>query len=293
MDGILLIDKPVGITSSQCVARVRRTFRGIKVGHAGTLDPDATGVLVILLGRATRLSDVFLASDKEYTGTIKLGCVTTTDDLGGNILQTSEVSVTHQQIEDVRMKFLGEQSQIPPQVSAVKVDGKRAYKRSLRGEQFSISPRTIQIYDLSLKLLDHGEVEYHVHCSKGTYVRALARDMGEILGCGACIKTLRRIRSGHFEVNKAVDINDLGGDSVIPWYIPFSSSVRLRLSALDLKRLNQGEPKVMAEVLGVWEQEMQSIREVILEDNAGSPQGIVFWRKSSTAEGIGRIMFGG
>lgn len=292
MDGILLIDKPAGITSSQCVARVRRVLGGVKVGHAGTLDPDATGVLVVLLGRATRLSDLFLVSDKEYTGIIKLGWVTTTDDLGGDVLHTNEVSVTSQQVEEVRRNFLGELDQIPPQVSAVKVDGKRAYKRSLQGEQFAIRPRTVQVHDLTLKLLDGGELEYHVHCSKGTYVRALARDMGAVLGCGACIKTLRRIRSGSFDVGNAISLDKVGEGSVIPWYEPFGSSARLRLSALEVQRLSQGEPKIMAELMGLWERDAEYFKEVILEDNAGSPLGIVFWRKSSTAEGIGRIMFG-
>jgi tRNA pseudouridine55 synthase len=206
LEGIVLVDKPAGPTSHDVVAKMRKLFNTRKVGHAGTLDPMATGMLVIGIGRATRLLGYFTAHDKEYLGTIRLGISTTTDDAQGELVaQTSALHVTESSILETVKDFRGPIMQQPSAISAIKIDGKRAYARVRDGEDINIPARSVMIHDLEiveisaladLKVVD---VKVRVVCSAGTYIRALARDIGEQLGVGGHLTELRRTRSGVFD----------------------------------------------------------------------------------------------
>ncbi len=216
MDGLLLIDKPAGMTSHDVVARARRWTRIRQIGHAGTLDPMATGLLVLCLGHAVRLSEYLLGKDKTYTGRIKLGERTTTDDAEGEIIERRNPHVTAEDLARVTPAFIGEILQTPPQYSAIQVQGRRAYKLARQGEQVDLSPRRVTIHELTLRpVIDPltaplvHELEFLVTCSAGTYIRALARDIGETLGCGAHLAALRRVRSGSFTLADALTLEQL------------------------------------------------------------------------------------
>ena len=206
LEGIVLVDKPAGPTSHDVVAKMRKLFNTRKVGHAGTLDPMATGMLVIGIGRATRLLGYFTAHDKEYLGTIRLGISTTTDDAQGELVtKDSTLQITETQILETVRDFRGPIMQQPSAVSAIKIDGERAYTRVRNGEEISIPPRSVMIHDLEivginrLSDLDVIDVKVRVVCSAGTYIRALARDVGKQLGVGGHLTELRRTRSGVFD----------------------------------------------------------------------------------------------
>ncbi|MFC1705695.1 tRNA pseudouridine(55) synthase TruB [Planctomycetota bacterium] len=198
--GILLIDKPVGLTSHDVVDRVRKAFGYRKVGHAGSLDPLATGVLVLLVGKATRAQDRFLNDDKVYRGTVRLGSATTTQDAGGEVTERHEgpLGVSRERLQEVMQGFVGEIDQTPPMVSAVKHKGKPLYKYARKGVEIERKPRKIKIYELKLLGFDGETIELEVACSKGTYVRTLAHDIGQKLGCHGHLSSLRRVRSGPF-----------------------------------------------------------------------------------------------
>ena len=206
IEGIVLVDKPAGPTSHDVVAKMRKLFNTRKVGHAGTLDPMATGMLVIGIGRATRLLGYFTAHDKEYFGTIRLGISTTTDDAQGELVtKVSASHITESQIIEIVRDFRGPIMQQPSAVSAIKIDGERAYTRVRNGEEISIPPRSVMINDLEivsidrLPELDVIDVKVRVLCSAGTYIRALARDIGKQLEVGGHLTELRRTRSGVFD----------------------------------------------------------------------------------------------
>ncbi|MGB2629792.1 MAG: tRNA pseudouridine(55) synthase TruB, partial [Candidatus Omnitrophota bacterium] len=194
--GLLIVDKAKGMTSHDVVDLVRRKFRIKKVGHAGTLDPGATGVLVLLVGKATKLSGDFLNQDKEYVATMRLGEKTDTGDSAGKIIEAREIRVSEKEIKDVMEGFLGESYQVPPMVSAKKVNGKRLYKIARKGIEIERQPKKIFIKEIETISVELPCVKFRVICSKGTYIRQLAEDAGEKLGCGAHLTELERTRSG-------------------------------------------------------------------------------------------------
>ncbi|GIW72102.1 MAG: hypothetical protein KatS3mg102_1644 [Planctomycetota bacterium] len=198
--GVLLVDKPAGITSHDVVERLRRTFGWRKVGHAGTLDPIGTGVLVILVGRATRAQEHFINDDKEYRFRMRFGLETTTHDLDGEMVRElpGPLAIERQSLEAVLAEFRGEIEQLPPMVSALKHRGKPLYKYARRGVEIPREPRRITVHALELLEFQGREAELRIACSKGTYVRTLAHDIGQRLGVGACLTALRRTRSGAF-----------------------------------------------------------------------------------------------
>ena len=213
-DGIVVVDKPAGMTSHTVVARIRRLAGTRKVGHAGTLDPMATGVLVVGLNRATRLLGHLQLADKSYDATIRLGATTTTDDAEGEILTTAAVDeVTAEAISTAVAAYRGEISQVPSKVSAIKVDGKRAYERVRAGEEVALKARAVTIsrYDvLDVRVAPDGiDVDVSVDCSSGTYIRALARDLGADLGVGGHLTALRRTRVGSFGLAAAHSLESL------------------------------------------------------------------------------------
>lgn len=215
IDGLVVVDKPAGWTSHDVVGRVRRLAGTRKVGHAGTLDPMATGVLICGVGRATRLLGHLAAHDKSYEATIRLGQQTITDDAEGEVCGGSSASaVTDEQVRQAAAVFVGTIDQVPSSVSAVKVDGKRSYARVREGEQVTLPARTVTIAELTIHRIvrptgDLIDVEVSVTCSSGTYVRAIARDVGERLGVGGHLTSLRRTRVGGFDLSSARTLDQL------------------------------------------------------------------------------------
>ncbi|CAB4859312.1 unannotated protein [freshwater metagenome] len=210
--GLVVIDKPAGVTSHDVVRRIRKVAKTRRVGHAGTLDPMATGVLIIGLGRATRLLGHLALTDKDYTATMRLGQSTVTDDAEGDVLQTRDTSaITDQQIEAEVAKLTGKILQVPTQISAIKVDGKRSYARVRAGEEVELKARPVLVSKFDIRTIARGEfidVDVELTCSTGTYVRALARDVGNALDVGAHLTALRRTRVGPFEVTRAHELPD-------------------------------------------------------------------------------------
>ncbi len=204
--GILNVDKPPGMTSHDVVLAVRKWSGERKVGHAGTLDPLATGVLLVCLGTATRVSEYLMASPKEYLAGVRLGVSTTTHDADGEVVHTSVVNVNRSQVEAAMAHLVGNISQVPPLYSAIKRGGRRLYKLARRGERVKVPARQVEVYELRITDWSPPDLELKIHCGPGTYVRALVRDLGAALGCGAHVTALRRVRSGRFTAREAVSL---------------------------------------------------------------------------------------
>lgn len=203
-EGILLVDKPSGITSHDVVDRVRRLFHMKRVGHAGTLDPMATGLMLILVGKATKVSQYLMSMDKEYAGTLKLGEETDSQDADGEVLVRKEVPELAEDIVRAEMKaFMGDQYQTPPMFSAKKVNGQPLYKLARKGKTIAREPRVIHISRFEMTAFSATEISFLVACSKGAYVRTLAHDLGQKLGCGAHLNALRRTGVGKFRIEEA------------------------------------------------------------------------------------------
>jgi len=209
-DGLLLVDKPTGPTSHDIVARVRRHFGIKKVGHGGTLDPNATGLLVILLGKGTRLSNHIMGSDKIYEGTMKLGVTSDTQDCDGQITGEKDPGYVTREMLDAEMKkWIGDVRQTPPMVSAIKKDGVPLYKLARKGLEIEREPRLLHIYEFTLLDFSLPRASFRLRCTKGTYVRTLCADIGQALGCGALLESLRRTQSGTLDVKNAVTMDDV------------------------------------------------------------------------------------
>lgn len=216
-DGILLIDKPAGITSHDVVDHVRRRFGIRRVGHTGTLDPAATGLLILLLGHATRQARFFLESDKSYLATLSLGITTDTLDAQGQVLKTHPVGLlTPDQIESVCQRFRGEIEQLVPAYSAVQIQGRRSYALARAGIAIPPTHRKVIIHRLEILGIRLPEVDLEISCSKGTYIRSLCADIGEALGCGGHLKALRRTRIGSFSIEQAVKLEEAALQNVFP-----------------------------------------------------------------------------
>ena len=211
ISGVLVVDKPVGMTSHDVVQAIRMGTGIRRAGHTGTLDPRASGVLVILVGPAVRLSEYVSASDKRYQAVIRLGASTDTYDADGRFTQQTDapISVTERQFEETLKQFVGEIEQTPPPYSAVKVQGRRAYDMARQGEEVDLAPRKITVHHLEVLEWAPPEVVVDIHCSSGTYVRSLANDMGNALGCGAYLIGLRRTKSGRFSLRDATPLRKL------------------------------------------------------------------------------------
>lgn len=216
--GIIIIDKPDGMTSHDVVAKVRKKFNMRRVGHAGTLDPLATGVLVLLLGKATKLFATFVDFDKAYRATMVLGTKTHSADIEGKVLkQMPYEHITREEVEAAFQKFSGDIEQVPPMVSAVKVKGRKLYQLARRGLEVERKARQVRIGNLKIEKFAPPEVQFSLECSKGTYVRQLADDIGQMLGCGACITEIRRTKVGEFDIKDAVNLEELNESHIRDW----------------------------------------------------------------------------
>ena len=208
-NGILVIDKSAGWTSQDVAAKLRGVFHERRVGHGGTLDPMATGVLPVFIGRATRAAEFLESAEKEYVAGLRLGVVTDTQDTSGTVLETNSVCVTRAQLEAALRQFLGPIEQIPPMYSAIKINGQKLYELARRGQEVARRPRSITIHALELLEGEGADWTIRVRCSKGTYVRTLCHDLGRALGCGGCMSSLRRTRAGSFTLAQAVTMQQV------------------------------------------------------------------------------------
>ncbi|MGA8847631.1 MAG: tRNA pseudouridine(55) synthase TruB [Nocardioides sp.] len=233
--GLVVVDKPGGMTSHDVVARVRRLAGTRKVGHAGTLDPMATGVLVLGVDRATRLLGHLMLTEKQYDATIRLGTSTTTDDAEGDVSAQADPAVlaviTEEMVRSELAGFVGNIEQVPTAVSAIKVDGKRAYARVRDGEQVELKARPVTIHELTVHDVSLPEVRISVRCSSGTYIRAIARDLGAALGVGGHLGALRRSAVGSFDLDAARSLEDLADDFAV---LPIAAAARATFTCLDL-----------------------------------------------------------
>ena len=220
-EGIIVVNKPDGLTSHDVVMQVRRKFGLKRVGHAGTLDPMATGVLIVLLGKATKLFQEFVSFDKAYRATLILGTKTDSSDTQGKIIeQNSFEHISRDDMEEVFDKFKGEIEQVPPMVSAVKVNGKKLYQFARKGIEVERKARKVIIKKLEILGFNSPHVEFYLECSKGTYVRQIADDVGRVLGCGACISQIERTQVGEFNIGEAVSLKDLNESHIRNWQGP-------------------------------------------------------------------------
>ncbi len=218
MEGILIVNKPGGMTSHDVVDSVRRKFQMKRVGHAGTLDPLATGVLILLIGKATKLFEKFVKFDKGYNATFILGTATNSADIEGKILsQKPYAHITEDQVKNIFKKYVGEIQQMPPMVSAVKIKGKKLYELARKGIVIERKPRDVKIESLQLEEFDLPNVQFQLECSKGTYVRQLAEDIGNDLGCGACISRIERTSVGPFRLAEAINLEDIHERHIRDW----------------------------------------------------------------------------
>ncbi len=226
IDGVLIVDKPSGPTSHDVVAAIRRKFGFKKVGHGGTLDPQATGLLVILIGKATKISNLFMGSDKTYAGSMRLGISTDSQDAQGKVIKEADFSsVTREQVEARMAKQTGDMLQTPPMVSAVKVDGVPLYKKARKGQVVERESKLIHVYEFSLKEFNPPGVGFLLRCTKGTYARTLCADLGDALGCGAHLAQLRRTVSGNLRIEDSIPLDEILGmsrDEVVRRLIPIT-----------------------------------------------------------------------
>lgn len=240
--GLVVVDKPGGMTSHDVVSRVRRLAGTRKVGHAGTLDPMATGVLVLGVNRATRLLGHLMLTEKAYDATIRLGVATTTDDAEGEVVATSSTSgLDEATVRSAAAEFVGDLMQVPTAVSAIKVDGKRAYQRVREGEQVELEARPVTVHELTVTDVRGDELDVSVRCSSGTYIRAIARDLGARLGVGGHLTALRRTAVGPYDLGVARTLEQLGESFAL---LPIADAARAAFPAVDLDERQAGDVRV-------------------------------------------------
>jgi len=238
--GILFIDKPAGITSAGVVARVKRILGAERVGHAGTLDPDATGLLIVLVNGATRVASYAADGAKRYSGSMRLGVTTSTDDMAGEVLSESSAIPPFEQVVEACARFVGPIQQVPPKVSAIKVGGKRAHKLSREGHEFELLAREVVVSRFDTEKISETSFRYVVECSPGTYVRSLARDVGDSLGCGGAVESIRRERSGPFSVEGALTLEEIGWERLRDWSLLIPHIPRIEISEESAAAIRNG-----------------------------------------------------
>lgn len=254
-NGILLIDKAEGPSSAQVVHRVKTVLSAKKVGHLGTLDPFASGLLLLGVNEGTKIADIFLHAPKSYRGIMVLGVETDTQDSTGSVVEVRPVpTVGENEIGMLKKKFTGDLQQIPPMFSALKRDGVRLYRLARQGKNIPREPRSIRVEALELKKLENDKIEFDVTCSRGTYIRTLAADMGKVLGCGAHLKSLRRRSCGHLAVEQAITLDELEqmhSKEIIPLVSLPSALSHLRSITWEsrwLSRLRLGQQEILAQI---------------------------------------------
>ena len=247
MNGIVIVDKPQGWTSQDVTARLRRVYATRRIGHGGTLDPMATGVLPVFVGRATRGVEFFEHAEKTYETLLLLGRTTDTQDVTGTVLAEKTVRLSPADIEEVLPRFRGEILQVPPMYSALKVNGKKLYELARKGQEVERQPRPITVFELTNLGFDGTRLSLRVRCSKGTYIRTLCQDIGEALGCGGCMEALRRVRAGEYGIEDAVPLEQLLESETPEQYLRSLDTMFAHCPAVTLtpnqeKRCRNGNP---------------------------------------------------
>jgi tRNA pseudouridine55 synthase len=240
MDGFLLLDKEKGISSNQLVQKVKKSLSLKKVGHLGTLDPMATGLMILAINRATKFSSYFLESDKSYDASIQLGSSTDTDDAMGNIISSSDIIPNEKDINKSLASFIGQSMQIAPFFSALKHKGKPLYKYAREGEFISKPPREINIFSIKNIICEHNKCSFIVHCSKGTYIRSVARDLGDKLNSGGHLSALRRLSQGTFNIKNAMTIENIELNKLITIEEAFTELSEIQLDSNQTKFFMNG-----------------------------------------------------
>lgn len=240
MDGFLLLDKEKGISSNQLVQKVKKSLSIKKVGHLGTLDPMATGLMILAINRATKFSSYFLESDKSYDASIQLGSSTDTDDAMGNIISSSDIIPNEKDINKSLASFIGQSTQTAPFFSALKHKGKPLYKYAREGEFISKPPREINIFSIENIICEHNKCSFIVHCSKGTYIRSIARDLGDKLNSGGHLSALRRLSQGIFNIKNAMTIENIELNKLITIEEAFSELSKIQLDSNQTKFFMNG-----------------------------------------------------
>ena len=240
MDGFLLLDKEKGISSNQLVQKVKKSLSLKKVGHLGTLDPMATGLMILAINRATKFSSYFLESDKSYDASIQLGSSTDTDDAMGNIISSSDIIPIEKDIKKSLASFIGQSMQTAPFFSALKHKGKPLYKYAREGEFISKPPREINIFSIKNIICEHNKCSFIVHCSKGTYIRSIARDLGDKLNSGGHLSALRRLSQGIFNIKNAMTIENIELNKLITIEEAFSELSEIQLESNQTKFFMNG-----------------------------------------------------
>lgn len=246
MNGILLIDKAEGWTSSDVVIKLKGVLRERRVGHSGTLDPMATGLLAVFVGRATRAVEFAEAHDKRYTAGLRLGVTTDTQDVTGSVLRSCPANVAEDELKAVLTRFTGELEQIPPMYSAIKINGQKLYDIARRGGEVERRPRHITVSGISVVGRSGNDFVLDISCSKGTYIRTLCNDIGDALGCGGCMSSLRRTAAGDFSVSQAYTIDEVvaaageAGKLLLPTDSMFAALPRCTAGAQDERRIKNG-----------------------------------------------------
>lgn len=244
--GLLLVDKPAGVTSHDVVETIRKHVRPLKVGHTGTLDPTATGLLMLCVGEATKIAGFIETREKQYRATALLGVRTDTEDVAGEIIaQTAVDNLTEQSVRGAAKSFIGKIKQTPPAFSAVKVNGVRAYKRARQKQDVRLKPRTIEITRLEIESIEPPRIKFFVECSKGTYIRTLCGDLGGALNVGGCLESLRRLAIGHFRVADAAPLDALDSrekifDALLPASEALSHMPVVRCNPEQVEKLSRG-----------------------------------------------------
>jgi len=283
--GILLIDKPEGPSSAQIVHRVKKILQAKKVGHLGTLDPFASGLLLIGVNEGTKIADIFLSGAKSYRGVMVLGVETDSQDGTGKVVNERAVpSVSDKELRSLEAKFTGEQQQVPPMFSALKKDGVRLYQLARQGKEIPREPRAIRIDALQIKKISASELEFTVTCSRGTYVRTLAADMGQSLGCGAHLKSLRRTACDHLKIEQSVGIEELEqrcAKGAVPLISLGAALGHLRSMTWQsrlLSRLRLGQQEVLGQIGKAREGE----KIVAIVDPRGQLAALAEWMNDTT-----------
>ena len=271
--GIINVYKEAGFTSFDVVAKLRGILKIRKIGHTGTLDPDATGVLPICIGKATKICDLLTDRDKTYRAVMRLGIVTDTLDMSGNVLETNEVIVTEEDVKSAIMSFVGDIMQIPPMYSALKVNGQKLVDLARKGQVVERKPRPVTIYDISIEDITLPLVTFTISCSKGTYIRTLCDDIGRKLGCGGCMESLERIKAAGFSVENALTLSDIERirdegdlDSIILAIDEALVEYPKAVAAEECTKILQNGGKVSADDLTLTDLDAEMVRMYMADD---------------------------
>lgn len=278
MNGIILIDKPQDWTSHDVVGKLRGILHERRIGHSGTLDPLATGLLVVFVGRATRAVEFAEADSKEYIAGLRLGVSTDTQDITGTVLQKIDDSISEETLKSALMQFAGEIEQIPPMYSAIKVGGKKLYELARKGQTVERKPRKVSISKLDIIGVENGDYILDVCCSKGTYIRTLCNDIGQSIGCGGCMSSLRRVKAGIFSVENAVSINDVAAavkdgtveKLILPVDSLFNDYPYFKVNANNEKKLKNGNIISCSEQNGTYRVYSENGEFLLLGEVSGS-----------------------